>query len=312
MARSAPAPSVHSERARPPARAPAPQVRVGQPAKVRPELRHACLDARVEATRAGQQAARMRGEADRLLSQMREGQRQLAAAEAELKQQQRQRGQQAQQGAAQRGQQLGAAQQQLVQRRLAAQLERQQQAARRSPAQAAAALAAQRAALAVEAERQRTAEQRAAALAGVPSRDQLRELKRRADALWARADEVVSQEALGILRAAPVVVATCNGAGEARLARQAFRIVVLDEASQVGLTRGGAGAAGGRGARGRGVSRHGLPRRCMRLAGQRGSACSWLPGGAEGVVTRTRPCHPAPHRPPSPPRWCRWSRAPSA
>ena len=58
-----------------PARPPAlPQVRVGSPAKVRPELRGACLDAQVERTAAGQRAARLRERADAVLARLREEQ----------------------------------------------------------------------------------------------------------------------------------------------------------------------------------------------------------------------------------------------
>jgi hypothetical protein len=46
------------------------QVRLGQPAKVRPELRGAGVDARVERTRAGQRAAKLREGADTLLHQV--------------------------------------------------------------------------------------------------------------------------------------------------------------------------------------------------------------------------------------------------
>ncbi len=53
----------------------APQVRVGNPAKVRPELRSACLDAQVERTAQGIQAARLREQADQLTAQVREWRR---------------------------------------------------------------------------------------------------------------------------------------------------------------------------------------------------------------------------------------------
>ena len=52
------------------------QVRLGQPAKVRPELRGACVDARVERTRAGQRAAKLREGADTLLQQVRQARQQ--------------------------------------------------------------------------------------------------------------------------------------------------------------------------------------------------------------------------------------------
>lgn len=42
-----------------------------------------------------------------------------------------------------------------------------------------------------------------------------------------------------------MVVSTCNGSGEARLEGQQFRIVVLDEASQVGWVAVQAGAEHG-------------------------------------------------------------------
>ncbi|PRW21033.1 regulator of nonsense transcripts 1 (RENT1) [Chlorella sorokiniana] len=49
-------------------------VRVGNPAKVRPELRSACLDALAERTPQGRQAAQLREQADQLMSKVREGQ----------------------------------------------------------------------------------------------------------------------------------------------------------------------------------------------------------------------------------------------
>lgn len=55
------------------------QVRVGNPAKVRPELRSACLDAQVERTAQGRQAAQLREEADQLMAKVREGQQTQAS-----------------------------------------------------------------------------------------------------------------------------------------------------------------------------------------------------------------------------------------
>ena len=59
-----------------------------------------------------------------------------------------------------------------------------------------------------------------------------------------------------------VVVSTCNGSGEARLEGQKFRIVVLDEASQVGWGGVGGGWLAGWGApsSGRGVAARGAAR----------------------------------------------------
>ena len=123
------------------------QVRLGQPAKVRPDLRHACLEALVEGTPNGQRAARLRLGADDCLQRIRLAQLQ-----------------------------------------------------------------------------QRSSEQQQA--------DAIRDLQRKADELWRQADKLVAGEAEALLRRAPVVVATCNGAGSERLEGQRFRIVVLDEASQ--------------------------------------------------------------------------------
>lgn len=64
------------------------QVRVGNPAKVRPELRGACLDALMEGTAQGQQAARYRAEADRQVQRGRELQQQVRDLEARMQQRQ--------------------------------------------------------------------------------------------------------------------------------------------------------------------------------------------------------------------------------
>ena len=61
-------------------------VRVGQPAKVRPELRHACLDAQAERAPAGQQAARLRDQAAQALGRAAQALQQGVISPAEWRQ----------------------------------------------------------------------------------------------------------------------------------------------------------------------------------------------------------------------------------
>lgn len=101
-----------------------------------------------------------------------------------------------------------------------------------------------------------------------------------------------------------VVVSTCNGSGESRLEDQRFRIVVLDEASQVG---------GWWGERDGGLANqwlHCLP--CLRAGALLAVLC-WrlLLSYTQAPLLPSTAAHES-RRPRSPPRWCRWSRAQSA
>lgn len=117
--------------------------RVGQPAKVRPELRHTCLDAMAENTPAGKSAAALRDQAATLLVRSEDAIR----------------------------------------------------SGRLSPQEAA-------------------------------------QVQRDAQRMWAQADKILAEAAGGVLQRCQVVVCTCAAAGEARLAEVAFRVVVVDEATQ--------------------------------------------------------------------------------
>lgn len=59
-------------------------MRVGNPAKVRPELRSACLDAQVERTAGGRQAAQLREQADQLMGKVRQGRQVQASWRAQV------------------------------------------------------------------------------------------------------------------------------------------------------------------------------------------------------------------------------------
>ncbi|KAI3430973.1 hypothetical protein D9Q98_009377 [Chlorella vulgaris] len=139
-------------------------VRVGQPAKVRPELRHACLDALVEQSEEGKRAVDLRARGDTCMRRKLECQQQLRALQAQQQQGHQNLGQPAQE-----------------------------------PAH----------------------------LAHLVSR-----LSKEAANAYEQADRLVSGASVSTLKLAPVIVTTCNGAGERRLQRQSFRVVVMDEASQ--------------------------------------------------------------------------------
>ena len=155
------------------------QVRVGQPAKVRPELRGACLEALVERSAPGQRAAKLRAGADTLMHQVRALQQRLAAAE----------------GAVQAA---------------AAAAKGTQAAAQRPGQQAAHRPAGQQL-------QQQTAQQQAAQQQLRQYRDlgdQVRALQRQADSLWKSAEQAVADEALTTLRRAPVSKRKGGGGGE--------------------------------------------------------------------------------------------------
>lgn len=131
-------------------------VRIGQPSRVRPDLRYACVDAMAESSLQGRKAKALRDEASRIYQSVRE-----------------------------------------------------------------------------------------AKVAGRISAQESLHADKEARKLWAQADAQLAIVAQEILASCSVVVATCSGAGEARLQDWIWRVVVIDEATQatepstlVALTKG--------------------------------------------------------------------------